>query len=405
MTPVISAGNWANDRPPAGRMAMAPGEYRDRYQRVAAEAGSRTSGRLDGMLIWSSYMEREGNVLYLSGHRIAFPPWASDAQRNGAGYSALLWVPGDGLHLFAAFHTDQAVLAPTVTEAVETLDMAGALIAGIRQAYGPQGPKVLGIAGSDVMNLMTYRALRTAFPQTEWPVVDDVLLTARMRKSPYEQAALRWASQVADAGIRAAHAAGKPGVTERTVALAVHQACMAAGADHVVRIRLRTGDAVLVPGRWPLATDRVIGAGDLVYMDLLGWAQGYAFDVARTWSAGATDARREELLRKSSELLEHTVAALKPGVTGDMVVHRAIAPFVGTPWVDRYAPMGHGIGIECVENPWIMPGSTIPLAPGMVLSLEPEFVIPGLGKAQQEDMVLVTASGAEVLTQAPRLPG
>lgn len=386
----------------AGRPAMPAGEYRERFQRVSAAVESLA---LEGILSFSSYMEREGNVLYLSGHRIAFPPWASDGKRNGAGYSAVLLVPHERLHLFAAFHTDRAALAPTVTEATETMDLAGALIASLRKTYGQAGPKALGIAGSDVMNLLTYRALQEAFPDTKWLVADDVMVGVRMRKSLYEQAALRWAARVADAGIRAAHQAGVPGATEKTVALAVQRACLEAGADHVVRIRLRAGDAVLVPGRWPLATGRVLEAGDLVYLDLLGWAGSYAFDVARTWSAGPTDQRREELLERSVELLDRTVQAIQPGVTGDEVVRRAIAAFAGTPWAARYEPMGHGIGIECVENPWIMPQGDIPLAAGMVLSLEPEFVIPGLGKAQQEDMVLVTDTGAEVFTQAPRLPG
>ncbi len=380
---------------------MPEGEYRQRHANLSAAVAARG---LDGLLAFSAYMEREGHVLYLTGHRIVFPPWASDDRRNGAGFSSCLVVPGQGIHLFAAFQTDRATVADTVAAIVETMDLNTALIGALRRQYGPGGPARLGITGSDVLNVKAYRALHDAFPGTEWVVADDLLVSLRMVKSDYEQQCLRAAARTADAGIRAAWEAGVAGVSEKTVARAVAAACQDAGADHVARIRLRTGADVLVSGRWPLATDRTIAPGDLVYMDLLGWVGHYAFDVARTWSAGPTDDVRENLLTQSANLLERTIHAIRPGATGDEVARSVGASYQGTPWFERYEPMGHGIGIECVENPWIMPGSSIPLAAGMVLSLEPEFVIPGKAKGQQEDMVLVTPTGVERLTESPWLP-
>ncbi len=380
---------------------MPSGEYRERHDKLSAAVAAEG---LDGLLAFSGYMEREGHVLYLTGHRIVFPPWASDERRNGAGFSGCLVVPGQAIRLFAAFQTDRAVLADTVGDIVETMDLNSALIASLRRVYGLSGPTRLGIAGSDVVNLKTYSGLRDAFPRTEWVMADHLVVSLRMIKSDYEQQCLRAAARAADAGIRAAWDATVAGAAEATVARAVAAACQEAGADHVARIRLRAGDAVLASGRWPLATGRVIAPGDLVYMDLLGWVGHYAFDVARTWSAGPTDTVRQELLTQSVDLLERTIHAIRPGATGDQVAHAVGAAYEGTPWFERYEPMGHGIGIECVENPWIMPGSHIPLEPGMVLSLEPEFVIPGVTKGQQEDMVLVTAAGCERLTAAPWLP-
>lgn len=380
---------------------MPSGEYRQRHDKLSEAVAARG---LDGLLAFSGYMEREGHVLYLTGHRIVFPPWASDDRRNGAGFSSCLVVPGQGIHLFAAFQTDRSTVADTVADIVETMDLNAALMAALRGVYGPGGPARLGIAGTDVLNLKTYSCLHDAFPRTEWVVADDLLVSLRGIKSGYEQQCLRAAARAADAGIRAAWDAGVAGTAEGTVARVVAAACHEAGADHVARIRLRTGAAVLASGRWPLATARVIAPGDLVYMDLLGWVGHYAFDVARTWSAGPTDAVRQELLTQSVDLLERTIHAIRPGTTGDQVSHAVGAAYQDTPWFERYEPMGHGIGIECVENPWIMPGSHIPLEAGMVLSLEPEFVIPGVAKAQQEDMVLVTSAGVERLTEASWLP-
>jgi methionine aminopeptidase len=65
-------------------------------------------------------------------------------------------------------------------------------------------------------------------------------------------------------------------------------------------------------------------------MDLLGWVDNYVFDVARTWSVGNTDTVRTELLGRSIELLDRTIAALTVGSTGDEVVRRVGEYYTGT---------------------------------------------------------------------------
>ncbi|MHB8555583.1 MAG: M24 family metallopeptidase, partial [Candidatus Dormibacteria bacterium] len=355
-------------------------EFAGRLLNVRAAMRAR---EIDGLVVFSAYMEREGNVLYLTGHRNVFPPWASDSIRNGVGLSSLVIPPDGPVTLFSSYRADAKTLAPTVDHVIETLDLCGAIAESIRQRYGSSGPRTLGIAGSDVMTVLIYRRLVDAFPGTRWETVDDLLVALRAEKSPYEQHALRRAAAVADQGIRAALAAAVEGATEQDVALAAHRACVEAGADHVVRTRLRAGDEILAQGRWPLATARKIRSGELVYMDLLGWVDNYAFDVARTWGVGPLSDELVGLVAASNKLLDATISAIRPGTTGGQVVSEVGAQFSGTVWDSRYYPMGHGVGIECVENPWIMPGATMQLREGMVLSLEPSFVIPGVSKAQQ----------------------
>ena len=374
-------------------------EFSQRLQRLQQSLPERN---LAGLVAFSSYMEREGNVLYLTNHRTVFPPWASDVVRNGAGYSAVLVLPQEGVTLFAPYRTDRDYLAQSVAEAVETLDFAGEIIRAMQRRLPGSGPLRIGLAGTDVMPTLIYRQLVANFPSVEWVAVDELLTSLRMVKSPFEQERLLQAAWVADQGIEAAFLATKAGITEKEVALAVHQACIRSGADHVVRIRMRAGGQVLEQGRWPMATENLLHEGDLIYMDLLGWVDNYVFDVARTWSVGPTSMEKEELLAKSEELLDETILALVSGRTGDEVVQAVGDLYKGTVWAPRYSPMGHGVGIECVENPWIMPKANIPLQPGMVFSLEPSFISPGFGKGQQEDMVLLTDAGPKRFSQAPR---
>ena len=375
-------------------------EYRNRLSAVRSGMEGR---ELDGLLAFSAYMEREGNVLYLTGHRNVFPPWASDAVRNGAGLAAALMRKDGPIQLFGSYRADRTALASTVGDIVETLDLSGAITTALRARESKMFHPKIGIAGSDVMPVFIYRKLVEAFPHIEWVIADDLLTSLRMVKSPFEQEMLHRAAAIGDIGIAAALAATRPGTRERDVALAAHRACIEAGADHVVRTRLRAGSEVLAQGRWPMATAHPLAAGDLVYMDLLGWVDNYVFDVARTWSVGDTDGVRTDLLGRSIELLDRTIAALAVGSTGDEVVRKVGAYYTGTEWESRYFPMGHGVGIECVENPWIMPGGSIPLQAGMVFSLEPSFTIPGVGKGQQEDMVILLDDGPQLLSHAPRM--
>jgi len=60
--------------------------------------------------------------------------------------------------------------------------------------------------------------------------------------------------------------------------------------------------------------------------------------------------------------------------------------------------IGHGIGIEVDEFPFVAKGAPTVLAPGMVFALEPKFVFPGEGAVGLENTYLVTADGFEILT-------
>jgi Xaa-Pro aminopeptidase len=65
--------------------------------------------------------------------------------------------------------------------------------------------------------------------------------------------------------------------------------------------------------------------------------------------------------------------------------------------------LGHQIGVDLHENPWIRPGVEFKLLPGMVMAIEPKAWLPGEYYLRVEDIVLVTEDGAECLTAADRL--
>jgi Xaa-Pro aminopeptidase len=62
--------------------------------------------------------------------------------------------------------------------------------------------------------------------------------------------------------------------------------------------------------------------------------------------------------------------------------------------------IGHGIGLEVDEFPFLAQGQTMPLAEGMIIALEPKLILPGVGVVGIENTHVVTADGLATLTHA-----
>ena len=89
----------------------------------------------------------------------------------------------------------------------------------------------MGVAGRGLIGYDFFVALQQALPGVEWLDVETAMCNLRARKSPAEQAVIRYAYTIAEAGLDAAVAAIAPGVTEREVAAAAEAAMRRAGAE------------------------------------------------------------------------------------------------------------------------------------------------------------------------------
>jgi Xaa-Pro aminopeptidase len=141
-------------------------------------------------------------------------------------------------------------------------------------------------------------------------------------------------------------------------------------------------------------------------VDLI-WSQGgYLTDMARTYSVGAMPAKLEEAHLVSLEVMRTIEGGIRPGASAGELYEAGLAVAARSRFGDNFmgAPgyntkfIGHGVGIEVDEFPFIAKGMETVLAPGMAFTLEPKFVFPGEGAVGLENTYLVTEGGFEKLT-------
>ena len=103
--------------------------------------------------------------------------------------------------------------------------------------------------------------------------------------------------------------------------------------------------------------------------------------------------------RTAATALELAISLVKPGAVSGEIDRRVRQFIVDAGYPVYFHHTGHGVGVTGHEEPRIVPYNDMPLAPGMVVLLEPGIYFPGKTAVRLEDAVLVTDTGAEVLTK------
>jgi Xaa-Pro aminopeptidase len=232
-------------------------------------------------------------------------------------------------------------------------------------------------------------------------LASTVLSGLRIRKSAVEVAALREAGAAIDRVHAKVPGWLRPGATEREVGAKIAEAILGEGHVQVDFVIVGSGPNGASPHHD--VSDRVLERGDVVVVDIGGTMEsGYCSDCTRVYSIGEPPAEFAAYFAVLREAQEAACASVRPGVTAESVDAAArdiiAAAGYGEWFIHR---TGHGIGLESHEDPYIVAGNAIPLAPGMAFSVEPG-IYPGPHGARIEDIVVCTEDGYERLNNAPR---
>jgi Xaa-Pro dipeptidase len=238
----------------------------------------------------------------------------------------------------------------------------------------------------------------SALPAARLASATPVTAGCRQVKDAHELALMRRACAVTLAAYRAV-------VASRTEGLTVAQVSGWVAAAHR-RLGFRGGALVLFgpDAAFPHGTSKpkTLARGDVVLIDGGCRVHGYESDVTRTAVFGAppTDRQRRiwELVRKAQKA---AFDAARPGVECqaiDGVARRVIDDGGFGPGYARFTHrLGHGIGLDGHEWPYMVRGNATKLAPGMTFTDEPGIYIPGELGIRHEDTVAVTDAGCENL--------
>jgi len=190
----------------------------------------------------------------------------------------------------------------------------------------------------------------------------------------------------------------RPGMKETEVAAEMELAARRAGAEEMSFPTIIASGArsALPHGR---ASEQRIPAGAFVVCDFGVILRGYCSDQTRTvWVGPVVDDARPayEAVREAQQ---SAINAVRPGVAvGE--IDEAARKVLRKAGLGKYFThsTGHGVGLEIHEAPRVAAGQDEILRPGMVITIEPGVYFPGKWGVRIEDMVVVTASGREVLT-------
>ncbi|WP_149084007.1 MULTISPECIES: M24 family metallopeptidase [Microbacterium] len=228
-----------------------------------------------------------------------------------------------------------------------------------------------------------------------------VLREGRMIKDANEIAELRRAGAAIDAVHRRVPSWLRAGRTEREVAADIAEAIVAEGHRTVEFVIVGSGPNGADPHHE--VSDRVIEDGDIVVVDIGGAVpSGYNSDSTRTYVVGTPDPTAADRIATLVRAQQAAVDAVRPGVTAAEVDAAARSVLTDSGLGEAFLHRtGHGIGVSVHEEPYIAPGNDLVLREGMAFSIEPGIYFAGEWGARIEDIVVVTADGAERLNTAP----
>lgn len=270
----------------------------------------------------------------------------------------------------------------------------------IKQQLKNMGIKKLGFE-QDHVTYSEYTTFNDTF-EVELIPVNNMVESLRLFKTNDELGIMKKAAKIADDAFDHIQSYIKPGVREIDISNELEffmrkQGATSSSFDIIVASGYRSA---LPHG---VASNKKIQSGELVTMDYGALYQGYCSDITRTVAVGEINDQLHSIYHIVLEAQLRGVTAIKPGVTGkeadaatrDYIKENGYGEFFGH-------STGHGLGMEVHEAPSLSFKSEKPLEKGMVVTVEPGIYIPEVGGCRIEDDVVLTETGNERLTLAPK---
>lgn len=240
--------------------------------------------------------------------------------------------------------------------------------------------------------------LRKAATSATFASAAPVTAGCRMIKSPHEIELMRLASQVTLTAYQATYGALKVGMTHHEVTDLVTAAHRQLGFE---------GDALVLLGEFSAfphgsVTPQVIREGTSILIDGGCKVEGYDSDITRTFVLGKAPEKMKQVFEIVHRAQSAALAAARPGVecgSIDAAARKVITDAGYGPDYKYFTHrLGHGLGMDGHEWPYLVRGNAVKLAANMTTSNEPGIYIRGEFGIRLEDDMHITENGAELFT-------
>ena len=382
-------------------------EYRERIEKCRERT---KQANLDALLVFSHSPDFPGNVRYLTNY---YAPCSYNASalpsdksiRKGMADSCVLIPIGQEpiLMKIGVPYTGTKIAISQIRDAENDLTE---LIVDVLRESGLDRANI-GIGGEDVICAYLMRLIKEKLPKINFNYADDIIQEIRFIKSRNEIELMKKTSELADKSLRAGIEAIKPGVRELDIAGEIASTMLKEGAERVLFNDVQSGSRAEEVIAWPMASNRTIKDGDPVMIDIGAQDEnGYFFDVARSIVAGKASKNKREIVKLARETTDFASHIAKDGIrnqewlnrTNDFVKNQVSSGKYTIPFPQPIMFMAHSMGLD-MESLWLDASSDAELKEGMVFSVEPWILVPGIGAARFEETVAITRNGGEILTK------
>ena len=347
---------------------------------------------------------------------------------TGTTQDGLLFVPQDAKPLLMIRRELARAKVESPLDQVVSIQSGAGLSSLIKQYCGGL-PDTVGLE-LDVLPVKDFFRYRSLFPRVTFLDASKILREARKVKTSFEIGLMRTAGDIGQEVYQEARKILKAGMTEIEFGGLLEAVAKRLGHEGLLRVRSfnyeayswhvlsgLTGGIVsqsdspmgglgLSPAFPVGASRKVMKAHEPILLDFGICYHGYQVDQTRMYSIGEMPQQFINAYNVCKEIHDAVLEDVRPGADTEALFLKTLLLAEKLGYKDSYLGppglqtrfIGHGIGLELNELPFLAQGHSSPLEEGLVFALEPKIVFPGEGAVGLENTVLVTRNGYEILT-------
>ncbi len=251
--------------------------------------------------------------------------------------------------------------------------------------------------------LLEYNYLFSANDNVSITDGSNLIASLRSVKDHGEIEAMKQAVTIAQEALKATLPLARIGMSEKDLANELVIQLLRQGSDPALPFSpiVSAGPNAAKPHAKP--SERKLSVGDLLIIDWGASCRNYVSDLTRTFAVGEVEPEYHRIHNTAQMANRAGREAGKPGVACKMIDHAARVVIESAGYGDQFTHRtGHGIGMECHEDPYIRGDNEEILEAGMAYTVEPGIYLGGRNGVRIEDTVVVTAAGAQSLSDLPR---